>query len=122
MKRQTLAEKRAFAIKLFLGLGIAFLAGLSLYMMYMPDLIPDTEEGKRAYALAEAELERNYPNKKHSSDLTYTLELAEEGSNGVWEFRYTPKSAFGGLVLDADVRVYVDLSKETAELEHIGGA
>lgn len=122
MKRQTLAEKRAFAIKLFLGLGVAFLAGLSLYLIYMPDLIPNTEEGKRAYLLAEKELERNFPNKKFDADLTYTLEFAEEGLNGVWEFRYTPKSPFGGLVLDADVRVYVDLSKGTAELEHIGGA
>lgn len=122
MKRETLAEKRAFAIKLFLGLGVAFLAGLSLYLMYMPDLIPNTEEGKRAYVLAEAELERTFPNKKHGSDLTYTLEFAEVGSNGVWEFRYTPKSPFGGMVLDADVRVYVDLSEGTAKLEHIGGA
>jgi hypothetical protein len=122
MKRQTLAEKRAFAIKLFLGLGVAFLAGLSLYLMYMPDLIPNTEEGKRAYALAEQELERNFPNKKFDSDLTYTLESVEEDANGVWEFRYTPKSPLGGTALDADVNVYVDLSKGTARLEHVGGA
>jgi hypothetical protein len=121
MLQKKYTKRQILSIAVLVCVGVMLLIGLNFLSLYMQNQKPMSEEGQKAYVLAEQEFERNFPEKKFDSDLTYVLEFSEEGANGVWEFRYTPKSPLGGMVLDADVSVYVDLSTGTATLEQVGG-